>query len=237
LINYVLIPLIEPCCCAARLYQGNLIMTITFFKDILNVWYSDAHRVCVFIVLFALPLWIMFIRRAVSFQSSKHRSLADGHFKTTMSLYMPDIFFIISFISFGLGIAGVGQLRMPWTIDAACRGAGSVLLISGLMMFLTFSRIHNELYVFDREQGKMGFYGMVRHPYYALLLLISLGMTLSVVSVFSAGVLVIQIIVSTLCTGYIGKVLIAKDEYFIDYKYAAPRLVPGLADMLRGIVK
>ena len=212
-------------------------MTITLFKDILNVWYNDAHRVCVFIAVFALPLWIHFFKAAIRYQRCKHDTLADKRFKTTLSLYMPDCLFILSVISFLFGIVGVGQLRMSWTIDVILRGAGAVMLISGLSVFISFSKQSPELYVFEREPGKMGFYGIVRHPYYALLLYISLGMTLSAVSVFSAGVLVVQIIVSTLCTGHIGKVLIAKDEYFIDYKYAAPRLVPGLADMLRGIVK
>ena len=212
-------------------------MNITFFQDILNVWYSDAHRVCVFITAFALPLWIRFIRGAIRFESCKHKTIADGKFRTTISLYLPDIVFVLTFIGFIFGIVGVGQLRMPWTIDAICRGAGSTLLIGGLMLFLTFCRQHPELYVFEREQGKMGYYGFVRHPYYSLLLCLSLGMTLSVVSIFCAALLILQIIVCTICTSHIDKVLVAKDEYFIDYKYAAPRLVPGLLEMIRGVVK
>ena len=212
-------------------------MTITFFQDILNVWYNDAHRMSAFIAAFALPLWIAFFKGAISIQANKHNTLADKKFGTTLSLYMPDITFCLSIITFGLGILGVGQLRITWTIDVICRGLGAVLLISGLSIFLSFRRTHKELYVFDREPGQMGYYGFVRHPYYALLLLISLGMTLSTVSVFSAGMLVIQIIVTTFCTGHIDKVLVAKDEYFIDYKYAAPRLVPGIMDMILKMVK
>ncbi len=217
-----------------KYYRVNF-MKITFFQDIINVWYSDAHRVSVFFAAFCIPLFCMFFRYYVSFFVQKIKSIQKFNFPKIFFTFFPELFFILSVLSYLIGLAGLFQIVLTWTVDAIVRGCGLAFLAVGLVGFIAFAKTHPTLYGFDHE--RLGFYKFSRHPYFTLLLCIALGMSLSTVSVLG-GLLCVMLFASVFVSvPYIDKSLCLEDEFFIDYKYAAPSVIPNIVTIMQFIFK
>ncbi|HOF00143.1 MAG TPA: hypothetical protein PK385_00830 [Spirochaetota bacterium] len=202
-------------------------MYISLPYDISNVWYNDAHRVIVFSVVFYLPFTILFLFRGIAiFMGQKKASIEKKNFISIIGAFLSEIFFFLTFLSFISGLVGLFQLVLPPIIDVVVRSLGLILYLNSILLFALFARRHRDLH--SEDTYNKGFYLLIRHPYYSILIALSVGMSLSTVSILTSSLTVLTIVVFIIDIKRKEKALEKKDSFFIDYKYSTPMLIPKL---------
>ncbi|MBP7552993.1 MAG: hypothetical protein KA885_06170 [Spirochaetes bacterium] len=202
-------------------------MYISLPYDVPNVWYNDAHRIIVFSVAFYLPFTVLFLFRGiVFFMGQKSSSIEKKNFISIIGAFLSEIFFFLTFLSFLSGLVGLFQLVLPPIIDVIVRSLGLILYLNSILLFALFARRHRDLH--DEDMYNKGFYLLIRHPYHSILITLSVGMSLSTVSILTLSFTVLTIIIFVIDIKRKEKALEKKDSFFIDYKYSVPMLIPKI---------
>ncbi|MBN2544569.1 MAG: hypothetical protein JXB50_02150 [Spirochaetes bacterium] len=194
----------------------NIILGIDEF---LNVWANDAHKLSVLLSLIYLPF--LFRLFFINFKNSLHSevfSLQKVSFFTKINV---EIVYLISVLSLISGFSGIGQLYLNPYIDIVIRAAGIVFLSNGLLLF------HILIYVVKEDKNTL-FHKTVRHPECSLLIVLSLGISMIMVNLFSLAAAVLLYLLILTRVRIKEKIIIKNDMDYIDYKSQVPALFPSL---------
>ncbi|HPO49242.1 MAG TPA: methyltransferase [Spirochaetota bacterium] len=209
-------------------------MFFTFFNNITNVWYNDAHKVSLFFNVFLLPLYILFFKFFFSSLVASFRILNNKTFSRIFVVFSIYLFVLLNFVFFILGGVGLFQIILPDFFDAAIRSLGLLAVFFSLNLYVRFFRRRPKKQN-DNAFISLGFYEVIRHPEYFILFIFSLGISCSFISIFGLVLTLLQIpftiIISLIEESEISK----NDENYFDYKNETPMLIPEIRTLLKKI--
>jgi len=207
-------------------------MFLTTFNDIKNVWFNDSHITVFFITLFFLPFFlVLFVKNFYKIIFFRIKEFVKVDFFSIIKEFYIEIIFIFVFFSYILSIVGLFQFKFTAIIDSIVRAIGVICYISGIIIFYLFNRRHSEIHILNFYNK--GFYSMVRHPYYSILLLISFSFCLKFVSFLTLLLTIILLISIVVRIKIIEKELEKRESFFIDYKYSVPMLFPSIKKIFK----
>ena len=209
-------------------------MFFTLFKDIINVWYNDAHKLSLFLNAILLPFYIFFFKGFFHSMNLTIKSIENKNFFNILSRIIIYILVLSNFIFFVFGAIGVFQIILLDFIDALVRAIGVFFLILSLILYLRFSKKHHN------RQGinnliTFGFYEIVRHPEYFIFFLLSFGLSCSFISFFGLSLTIIQIPVTVIISIKEEYDFSKANESYFDYKNETPMLIPETRTILKKI--
>lgn len=207
-------------------------MFLTTLNDIRNVWFNDSHIIVFFVNLFFLPFFlILFVKNFYKITFFRIKEFIIIDFKTIIKEFYIEFIFILIFLNYLITASGLFQLKVIPIIDSIIRGLGIILYINGVILFYLFNKRHSTLHITDFYNK--GFYSVVRHPYYSILLLISLSFSLMFLSLISLLLSIFLFIFIIIKINKIEKELEKKESFFIDYKYSVPMIFPSIKKIFK----
>ncbi len=202
-------------------------MFFTTLNDIINVWFNENHIMIAIINVLFLPFFLLlFVRNFYKIIFFRIKQLIIIDFSSLLKEFNIELIFILIFINHIVSLIGLFQLKLIPLLDTFFRAIGIMFYLAGVIIFYLFNKRHSEIHLTNFYNK--GFYSVVRHPYYSILLFIAISyclMALSIIATFFTILLFLLIIFKIKA---IEKELEKKDTFFIDYKYSVPMLFPNL---------
>lgn len=201
-------------------------MIITGFDEILNVWANDAHKtVCFFNIFFVIFL----IRSIITLFQIRKSVINNQNITQYIFNYSFELLVLLNFILFITGSIGIFQLVLIPVLDSLIRALGLIFFSLSLIIFILNIKIIN---IEEKESKKeynrlkeIKLYRLTRNPMELLFLLMSIGLSLTVVSIPSFIISIIMFPVA------IFRVISKEKEVhylndFIEYRNQTPSLFP-----------
>ena len=202
-------------------------MIITGFDEILNVWANDAHKIVCFFNIFFM---IFLIRSIITlFQIRNSTIIKNNNIAQYIYNFSFEMLVLLSFILFIIGSIGIFQLVLIPLLDCIVRALGLIIFsLSLIILIINIKIINTEERAIKKEYSRLKeikLYRFTRNPLELLFLFMSLGLSLTVVSIPS---LIISIILFPVA---IFRVIskekdVHKLNDFIEYRNQTPSLFP-----------
>jgi len=207
-------------------------MFFTTLNDIINIWFNEGHLIIFFLNIFFLPFFLLlFIKNFYKIIFFRIKQFIKIDFINIIKEFYIELIFILIFISYIIGIIGLFQLKLILILDTIFKTIGIIFYLSGVILFYLFNKRHSEVNL--THLYNKGFYSVVRHPYYSILLFIASSYCLMVLSIITILLTILLFSLIIFKIKAIEKELEKKDTFFIDYKYSVPMLFPDIKKIFK----
>lgn len=212
---------------------------ITSVYEIRNVWANDAHKVSVFISLVYLPFLIYIVLKLNRNSILNKLKIMDMvKYRFSYILFNVEITFLLIFISYLVGVVGIGQIILDPIYDAIIRSIGILLLMNGILLYLILYNKQRKVLAEDKIiYNEIDIYKIIRNPEYTFLLMIALGISFLTISV-SGIILSIFILIPLMLVRIriIEEDILKNDPKYSNYMIGVPNMLPNIFNIIKRLI-